>query len=147
MSFGRNTSIQIGNKGILSIGNNVVMTYGALIYAYHYISVGNNCRIGWNSVIMDTSFHTLKFVDGGRTKGYGPIIIGNNVWIPSFCRVMAGAKIPDKVIFGSGSYISKDYTNTPSNSLLAGNPLTLKKTGIYRDFNDDLIEYEYYKFN
>jgi len=91
---------------------------------------------------MDTSFHSLKTTDGKRTKGYGSIRIGDKVWIPSFCRVMAGAKIPDSIIFGSGSYIAKDYTDVPEFSLLAGTPLTIKKTGIYRDFDDDKVTYE-----
>lgn len=140
-SFGHNTCIEVGSKGTLEIGNNCVATYGLLMYAYNKLFIGDNCRIGWDSVIMDTSFHSLKLESGGRTKGYGSIVIGNNVWIPSFCRVMAGAKIPDEIVFGSGSYISKDYTNIPPKSLVAGNPLQIKKTGIWRDTSDDMIEY------
>lgn len=141
-NIGRNSSIEVGEKGILSLGDNLVMTYGALIYAYHYVCIGNNCRIGWDTVIMDTAFHALTFEDGSKTKGYAPVVIGNYVWIPSFCRVMAGAKVPDYIVFGSGSYISKDFSHIPPKSLLAGNPLTIKKKNIYRDTTDDLIEYK-----
>lgn len=141
ISVGHSTCIEVGEKGILEIGDNFITTYGALIYAYHYVSIGYNCRLGWDSVVMDTSFHSLKLTSGGKTKGYGSIIIGNNVWIPSFCRVMAGAKIPNEIIFGSGSYIAKDYSDIPPKSLLAGNPLSLKKEGIYRDLSDDTIIY------
>ena len=70
------------------------------------------------------------------------MIIGNNVWIPSFCKVMAGAKIPDYVVFGSTSYISKDYSFIPEKSFLAGNPISLKRQGIYRDSQNDTVDYE-----
>ena len=124
-SIGHNSCIEVGEKGLLNIGNNVIMSYGGVIYAYHYVRIGNNCRIGWDTVIMDTAFHALKLSDGRKTKGYAPVIIGNNVWIPSFCKVMAGAVVPDFIIFGSGSYISKDFSDIPPKSLLAGNPITI----------------------
>lgn len=141
-NIGYNTSIEIGEHGILEIGNNFATSYGAVIYAYHKISIGDDCRIGWNTVLMDTSFHSLKKMSGEKTKGYAPISIGNNVWIPSFCRVMPGAIIPDYIVFGSGSFISKDYSDLPPRTLLAGTPLSVKKTGIFRDLNDDSINYE-----
>lgn len=140
--IGHNCCIKVGDKGVLSFGDNFIATYGMLLYAYHEVRIGNNGRIGWDSVVMDTSFHTLKTTDGKKTKGYGSIIIGNKVWIPSFCRVMAGAHIPDSIIFGSGSYIAKDYTSVAPYSLLAGNPLSIKKCGIFRDYSDDTITYE-----
>lgn len=140
--LGHNCCIKVGPKGTLSLGDNFIATYGMILYAYHEVRIGRNGRIGWDSVIMDTSFHTLKTIDGKKTKGYGSVIIGDKVWIPSFCKVMSGARIPDQIIFGSGSFIHKDYTSIHPCSLLAGNPLTIKKTGIYRDFKDDQIDYE-----
>lgn len=140
--FGRSCSITIGEKGILEIGDNFVATYGALIYSYHHITINDRVRLGWNSVVMDTSFHRLKLVDGRKTKGYGSISIGNNVWIPSFCKVFANAVLPDYCILGAGSFVNKDYSNVPPYSLLAGQPLAVKKTGIYRDVDDDIITYE-----
>ncbi len=140
--FGRSCSLTIGEKGRLEIGDNFSVSYGALIYAFHSITIGNRVHIGWDSVLMDTSFHALKFMDGRKSKGYGTISIGNNVWIPSFCRIFANTVLPDYCVLGSGSFVNKDYSSIPSHSLLAGSPLMVKKTGVYRDFDDDEIVYE-----
>ena len=91
---------------------------------------------------MDTSFHTLKLIDGRKTKGYGSIHIGNNVWIASSCKIFQNTVLPDYCVVASGSFVNKDYSNIPSYSMLAGNPLTVKKSGIYRDLDDDVINYE-----
>lgn len=84
----------------------------------------------------------LKCLDGRRTKGYGFIEIGNSVWISSFYHIFANTKILDYCIIGSGSFVYKDYSNIPSFSLLAGNPLQVKKKDIYRDMSDDQCVYE-----
>lgn len=140
--FGRSCSITIGEKGILEIGDKFLASYGILIYAYHHILINTRVHIGWDTIIMDTSFHCLKLADGRKTKGYGSISIGNNVWISSFCKLFANTVLPDYCIVGSGSFANKDYSKIPLYSLLAGQPLTVKKTGIYQDFDDDVITYE-----
>lgn len=141
-AFGRSCSMTLGEKGTLEFGDNVVVTYGALFYAYHHIFIGNRVLIGWDTVLMDTSFHSLKLSNGKNTKGYGSVHIGNNVWIPSFCRIFAKTILPDYCVLGAGSFVNKDYSEVPPCSLLAGNPLEVKKSGIYRDIDDDLINYE-----
>lgn len=139
-SFGRCCCITIGEKGVLKVGDNVVMSYGALIYAYHSVVIGNRVRVGWDSVLMDTSFHFTKTLAGGRSRGYGSVEIGSNVWIPAFCRLLPNAKLPDYCIIGGGSIVNKDYSDCPIHILLAGNPLKIKKQGVYRDFDDDNAE-------
>lgn len=140
--FGQSASITIGEKGTLEIGDNFVATYGALMYVWHFVSIKDRVRFGWDSVLMDTSFHTLKMIDGRKTKGYGPIYIGNNIWIGSFCKVFQNTVLPDYCIVAAGSFVNKDYSQIPPYSMLAGSPLTVKKTGIYRDLDDDKIDYE-----
>lgn len=140
--LGQSCSITIGEKGCLEIGDNVLMSYGGILYAYHSIKIKDDVRIGWETLMTDTSFHTLKMLDGRRTKGYGSIEIGNNVWISSYCRVFANTRIPDYCIIGSGSFVNKDYSSIPSYSLLAGNPVQIKKRDIYRDMSDDQCVYE-----
>lgn len=141
-TIGRSCSLEIGEKGYLEIGENVQATYGALFYAFHNIIFGDRIRIGWNSIFMDTAFHSLKLLNGGKTKGYGSIIIGSNVWVASNCQIMAKANIPDYSVIGAHSVVNKDLTDQPAYSLFAGSPIQLKKTGLYRDVNDDIIIYE-----
>jgi acetyltransferase-like isoleucine patch superfamily enzyme len=53
--------------------------------------------------------------------------IGENCLIGIGAIIMAGVKIGDQVIVGAGSVITKDV---PSNTIAAGNPAKVIKTGI-----------------
>lgn len=53
--------------------------------------------------------------------------IGKRCFIGANAIIMAGVKIGDEVIVGSGAIVTKD---APSNSIVAGNPARVIKTGI-----------------
>jgi acetyltransferase-like isoleucine patch superfamily enzyme len=68
----------------------------------------------------------------GHTKGRttAPIRIGKNNWITNRCIILKGAATPDYCILGTGSVLTKDYSNLSTHILLAGNPLEIKTEGI-----------------
>lgn len=53
--------------------------------------------------------------------------VGKKCFIGANAILMAGVKIGDEVIVGSGAIVTKDV---PSNSIVAGNPARLIKSGI-----------------
>jgi len=53
--------------------------------------------------------------------------IGKRCFIGANAIIMAGIKIGDEVIVGSGSIVTKDV---PSNSIVVGNPARIIKSGI-----------------
>lgn len=54
-------------------------------------------------------------------------IIGKKCFIGANAIIMAGVKIGDQVIVGSGAIVTKDV---PSNCIVAGNPAKIIKSGI-----------------
>lgn len=138
--IGNDTAISIGADGNIAFGDNFLVTANMKLTSYCSVIFGNNVRLAWEVIIMDTSFHKLKDLEGkSKGKTLAPIIIGNNNWIPTRCMVMKGTKTPDFCIFGAGSFLNKDYSNYPSHILLAGSPLEIKAKGIWRDTSDDSI--------
>jgi len=66
---------------------------------------------------------THDFSRGIRTNTY----IGKRCFIGANAIIMAGIKIGDEVIVGSGAIVTKD---APSNSIAAGNPARIIKSDI-----------------
>src|ERR1044072_5174227 len=50
---------EVGSGGVLSLGKNVTVSYGAAISAEREIRIGDDTRIGPFVVIMDSDFHRV----------------------------------------------------------------------------------------
>ncbi|MFI3319818.1 MAG: hypothetical protein R3Y14_03470 [Rikenellaceae bacterium] len=102
---------------------------------------GERVRIGWESLVMDTDMHRLTKVDGGYSKGYGDIIIGDNNWFGTKCTIFKNTVTPNYAIFASGSITNRRF-DYPEYSLIGvSNKLEVKASGIWRDIDNDVIEY------
>ena len=67
---------------------------------------------------------------------YGPIVVGNNVYIGNNALVLPGVTIGDNVVIGAGAIVTKDV---PSNSVCAGVPARVIKS--IDDYADKLMQY------
>lgn len=114
----------IVNGGHLSIGNNVGMS-GTAIVCWQSVRIGNNVRIGGNTVIYDTDFHSLDPMDRrnrpeDRTKTKTrPVVIGDDVFIGAHSIILKGVEIGNRAIVGAGSVVTKSI---PNGEIWAGNP-------------------------
>lgn len=77
---------------------------------------------------MDTNFHRLKnkngkFADGGQSD----VIIGNNNWIASGCKIMQNTKTPANAVVAANSVLNRDYTDLGRNILIGRTPERLLK--------------------
>lgn len=143
-SFGAGSVLKIGsNKNAkLEFGNNFGNAISVSIDCNYKITFGNNVRIGWDTIIMDSSMHRLKTSDGKyANKGYDEIHIGNDNWITTKCIILPGTKTPNKCVIATNSLLNKDYSTYPEYSLFAGSPAKQIKTGIWRDINDNTIQF------
>jgi acetyltransferase-like isoleucine patch superfamily enzyme len=142
-SIGNASVLSIEEKGCLDIGDNFCATTSLKLTTSCHITFRNNVLLGWNVLLTDNDWHKLTFIDdnaGQNYKPYLPIEIGANCWIGFDTKILKGACIPDNCVIGANSLLNKKY-DCPEYSLLAGQPATVKKSNVYRDRNNDIIDY------
>jgi acetyltransferase-like isoleucine patch superfamily enzyme len=120
--------IVVGQKGILRLGNNFRLSSGSFIICYNSVEFGDDCRISWNTQIIDTDFHKVYDIDLIQMNPDKEIMIGNNCWIGNHCLINKGTHLGNMVVVSSNSMINKDIPE--SNIILAGSPAKIIKTSI-----------------
>lgn len=133
--IGRNqrSILSVDKFAKLIIGNNVGIS-STVIICQKEIQIGNNVRIGGNTIIYDTDFHSLRYKERTAIPEIKtnikrkPVYIGNNVFIGGHSIILKGVSIGENAVVAAGSVVSK---NIPSNEVWGGNPaIFLKKNCI-----------------
>lgn len=136
--IGNASSISVGKKAYVEFGNDFCTNAALKLLSVRSVVFGKFARLGWDTLIMDTGFHPLVLMESGkRTKPSSPIKIGDYNWLSSKCCVLHGVTTPERCIFGLGSILTKKIDCKPY-SLLVGTPPKVVKTGIYRDYDNDI---------
>lgn len=146
-TWGNTCAISVGPKGILTVGKNVLARVSVRCCAYHYVKIGDKTHIGWNTLLMDTSFHTMKDATTHEklsAKPYAPIILGDSNWVGSNCTILKGTRTEAYTTFAAGTIISKNL-HAPECSIIGGSPAKVLKEGVYRDMDDSDVQYEWHK--
>lgn len=143
--FGTNTSSwEIDRLKVwCTRGDNVKLTIGQETYIGEVdidlcetnaeIKIGNGCMFSTGIFIMCSDSHQI--IDAGTNKVINqankPVVIGNNCWIGRNVLMTKNACLPDWTIAGTGSVISKKFTE--QNTVLAGNPARVVKRNVFWD--------------
>lgn len=94
----------------------VKFAYGGIAIVVHARAViGKNCIIGQCVTI------------GGRSKHYEVPVIGDNVYIGAGAKILGPITIGNNSVIGAGAVVLK---SVPANSIVAGAPARVIKTGI-----------------
>ena len=72
-------------------------------------------------------------------RGYDEVVIGPHTWLATDATVMQGTKIPPYSVVAARSLCNQDYSVHGSYGLYAGIPAKHKRTGVWRDINDDSV--------
>lgn len=118
------------NNAKIIIGDNVGISSTA-IHSNLKVEIGNNVKIGGNTVIYDTDFHSINFNERGAEKedigkvNRKEVLIMDNVFIGAHCTILKGVVIGENSVVGAGSVVSKSI---PPNEIWAGNPAKFLKS-------------------
>ncbi|MEA3445560.1 MAG: acyltransferase [Bacteroidota bacterium] len=115
------TRLTAHRGGSIEIGNNNFIN-GIFISASSKVKIGNNCKFGPITMIMDSDFHDIK--DHSKDGQTSEIIIEDNVWIGARATILKGVRIGEGSIVAVGSVVTK---SVPKNSIVAGVPAVVVK--------------------
>lgn len=108
--------LEVGKNACIKIGNGTYLNRNTLIVSQDRVEIGNNCKISWDVIIMDSDLHPLP---GETQVDSKPIIIKDNVWIGCRVIILKGVTIGSGAIIAAGAVVTKDI---PANSIAAGVP-------------------------
>jgi acetyltransferase-like isoleucine patch superfamily enzyme len=115
-------------RGTLILGNGFHITAESAIVAFNRIEFGDNCLLSWDTLIMDTDFHTIKDKMDTIVNPSEPIVIGDKVWIGCRCLILKGAIIPNNCVIGANALVSKRLEK--ENAIYGGQPARIVKEDI-----------------
>lgn len=110
--------IKIIENAKCSIGDRVFMNHNCSITCANEITIGDNCNLANNIVIVD---HDHNIGASGITDGLNSkaVHIGNNVWIGANATILKGVSIGDGAIVAAGAVVRQDI---PNNEIWGGVP-------------------------
>jgi acetyltransferase-like isoleucine patch superfamily enzyme len=104
-----------GQGATLSIGDRTSMNRRVHIACKGAVSIGRDCAISWDVVIMDTDFHEIS----GQRMSVSEVRIDDHVLIGARAMVLKGVHVGQGAVIGANSVVN---TDVPSGALVAGNP-------------------------
>lgn len=143
--IGNDSYITVGLYGQLTFGENFTASANLRAICHKQITFGSNVLVGWTNLFCDTDFHSIKIGSPdnyNRSKGYAPIMIGDDNWFAISCIVLKGTVTPPFAIVGAGTVLQKDYSQDAPRCLIAGNPARVVKQNVWHDKHDDSINYD-----
>ena len=124
-STGVNSTVKIG-KGVGIFENTV-------INPSEPIEIGDYCGIGADVMIW-THGAWLDITQGFPAE-FGPVKIGDNVWLPARSIVLPNVSIGNNVVIGINSIINRSL---PDGCFAAGSPCKVIKENVYpKEVSDD----------
>jgi acetyltransferase-like isoleucine patch superfamily enzyme len=135
-------SVEVGRGGftnkeaIVRIGQHVGIFENTLINPNSPVTIGDEVGIG--TEVMIWTHGAWLDVTQGFPSDFGPVSIGNNVWLPARTIMLPNTSIGDNCVIGIGSIITKPI---PSNVMAAGSPCRVLKENYYpRPLNKEALE-------
>lgn len=143
VQFGKDYFVYVDDGAHLEMGHMSSLGGNGKIICYEKIVFGKYARIGFESQVIDSNFHTM--IDTQTGKKYpmtAPILLGNYNYLGNRISVMQQTQTPDYCTIASNSVCNKDYSGLGSHILIGGMPARLLKENISRDWEGEKVMLE-----
>ena len=114
-AFYSGVRIECWPDAVIRIGNGTYLNRGTEIVAAADITIGRDCKIARDVIIMDTNQHALP----NRELVATPVRIEDRVWIGARAIVLKGVTIGHDAVIGAGSVVTRDV---PAGAVVGGVP-------------------------
>ena len=124
--------VEIGRGGCngpnsnVKIGKGVGIFENTVINPSESVEIGDNCGIGAD--VMIWTHGAWLDITQGFPSDFGPVKIGDNVWLPARSIVLPNVTIGNDVVIGTNSLVNRSL---PSGCLAAGLPCKVIKENQY----------------
>ena len=98
--------------GRITIGDGTYLNRRTEVISAREVSIGRDCRIAWDVVIMDTDQHEIDGIDRSAR-----VRIEDEVWIGCRAIVLKGVRIGRGAVIGAGAIVTHDV---PAGARVAG---------------------------
>ncbi len=115
-----------GPNSNVKIGKGVGIFENTVINPSESVEIGDNCGIGAD--VMIWTHGAWLDITQGFPSDFGPVKIGDNVWLPARSIVLPNVTIGNDVVIGTNSLVNKSL---PSGCLAAGLPCKVIKENQY----------------
>ncbi len=99
----------------IRIGGGTYLNRNTEIVAAESVTIGRDCKIGRDVLVMDTDQHALP----GAELRIEPVVIEDRVWIGARAIVLKGVRIGHDSVVGAGAIVTRDV---PPRTVVAGQP-------------------------
>lgn len=127
--IGLGSKFIIHKEAIFSAGERFGITGDTIILCTKKISIGDNARISWQTIIMDSDHHPVLDINNNIINNPTEIVIGNGVWIGARCFILKNTNIDDGCIIAANTTITKNFSGI-KHSVIGGNNAKILKTDI-----------------
>ena len=122
-----------GLNSTVKIGSGVGIFENTIINPSEPVEIGDNCGIGAD--VMIWTHGAWLDITQGFPADFGPVKIGDNVWLPARSIVLPNVTIGNNVVIGINSIINRSL---PDGCFAAGSPCKVIKEDVYpKEVSDD----------
>jgi acetyltransferase-like isoleucine patch superfamily enzyme len=125
-----------GPNSNVKIGNHVGIFERTILNPSESIEIGDDVGIGGE--VMIWTHGAWLDITQGFPSDFGPVKIGNNVWLPARSVVLPNVTVGNDVVIGINSIINRDL---PEGCFAAGSPCKVIKENCYpKELNSKELE-------